>query len=116
LNCHESRIAHSPAITRNIRFDKTNISLQGFFNTRTTEPVKMTDFETSFKIYSNLWISISEISHDFYYNIWRIKLSICLPLSSPFFKVIYALYLYTLDQLFWLNCRSSINRAGCPIL
>jgi len=57
--------------------------------TRTTKPIKMTGFKNSLKIYSNLWLSISEIFHDFYYNIWRIKLSICLPLSSPFFKVIY---------------------------
>jgi len=52
-----------------------------FFNTRTTKPIKRTSFKTSFKIYSNLWYDefiylffISEIFHDFYYNIWRIKL------------------------------------------
>jgi len=33
----------------------------------------MTRFKISFKIYSNLWISISEIFHNFYCNIQRIK-------------------------------------------
>jgi len=88
-------------ITHNISIISRNDRL----NTKTTKPVKMTGSKISFKIHSNLWLSISEIFHDFYYNIWRIKLSICLPLSSPFFKVICALYLHILYQLFWLNCR-----------
>jgi len=65
----------------------------------------MTGFKTSFKIYLNLWIFISEIFHDFYY-IWKTKLSICFPFSS-FFKVIYALYLYYFDSIVG---SSSVNK------
>jgi len=34
----------------------------------------MIDFKNLFKKYTQIYDSISEIFHDFYYNIWRIKL------------------------------------------
>jgi len=45
----------------------------------------MTGFKHSFKIYWNLWLPISEIFRDFYYNIWRIKF--VFPSSSHVLKL-----------------------------
>jgi len=61
----------------------------------------MIGFKMSFKKYTQIYDSISEIFRNFYYNIWRIKLSIYLPLFSSFFTVIYALY--TVKNLLYLS-------------